>query len=560
MPYDVLLVHAPSVYDFRGRDDIVFAYLGNSDSVHVSAIFEMPPVGILALAQHLRRCGLRAEFFNIASQMLREPGFDVEAFFRRAPATLFGVDLNWLAHAHGALELARLYKEIHPSAKVVMGGISASYFHEELARYPQVDYVLRGYDTLMPLERLAAAAGDPDALRAVPNLTWKHGGEVLVNPLSHLPDEYTAAVDWGEIFGNGRRGMTPYNVVLPQAGCEYGCTWCGGSRDFYRRQFGVKNVVHKSPERLRAELASIAAASTGHTVTMIDFWHEYPELFEAGTAVFQDPAIRTVHYCLHRLPTVEKGRLMAAPARAIIELSPDTHDQAIATVNGRGAYTMAEMEAFIDGTIDDVHSFEIYFMIGLSQQTAQSVWQTVDYCDHLLGKYRGKRVYPFLCPMLPFLDPGSQAFEDPERFGYIPLHRTLEEHRRALVSLHWRDRLNYETRWLDRQALVDVSYASVRALTELKGKYGQLPEAMVGRVLSLIDGTAALLGDVDRWQAMAGGEQAAHWPALAARVQAYNRTQFTMVRSQQRPIDLGFSRQQWFDTEDAFRRVLTAAE
>ena len=88
MRFDVLLVHAPSVYDFRHRDDIVFAYLGNSDSVHVSSIFEMPPVGVLALAQHLRRCGLRAEFFNVASRMLRDPGFDVEAFFRRAPADL----------------------------------------------------------------------------------------------------------------------------------------------------------------------------------------------------------------------------------------------------------------------------------------------------------------------------------------------------------------------------------------------------------------------------------------------------------------------------------------
>ena len=559
MRFDVLLVHAPSVYDFRHRDDIVFAYLGNSDSVHVSSIFEMPPVGVLALAQHLRRCGLRAEFFNVASRMLRDPGFDVEAFFRRAPADLFGVDLHWLAHAQGALELARRYKEIHPGAKVVVGGISASYYHEELVRYPQVDYVLRGYDTLVPLERLAAAKGDPDALRLVPNLTWKDSGAVEVNPLSYLPNEYTASVDWGEVFGNDRQGMTPYNVVVPQAGCEYACTWCGGSRDFYRKQFGVKGSVHKSPERLRSELASIAAASNGHTVTMIDFWHEYPALFEAGTAVFEDPAIRTVHYSLHRLPTLAKGRQMAASARAIIELSPDTHDDAIASVNGRGAYTMDEMESFIDALIDDVYSFELYFMIGLSGQTAESVWQTVDYCDHVLRKYRGRRVIPFLCPMLPFLDPGSVAFENSDRFGYVLRHRTLEDHRKALLSLHWRDRLNYETRWLDRNALVDVSYASVRALTELKAKHGQLPGAMAGRVTTLIDDAVALLGDVDRWQALQGEERASTWPQLGSKVRAYNDNQFKMVRSQQRPIDMGFSRRQWFDTEDAFERVLGAS-
>ena len=29
-----------------------------------------------------------------------------------------------------------------------------------------------------------------------------------------------------------------------------------------------------------------------------------------------------------------------------------------------------------------------------------------------------------------------------------------------------------------------------------------------------------------------------------------------MIRSQQRPLDLGFSRQQWFDTEEAFASVV----
>ena len=71
MKFNMILVHAPSVYDFRDRDDVMFAYLSNSDSVHISPIFEMPPVGILAIKQHLQRCGHTVEFFNVASQMVR---------------------------------------------------------------------------------------------------------------------------------------------------------------------------------------------------------------------------------------------------------------------------------------------------------------------------------------------------------------------------------------------------------------------------------------------------------------------------------------------------------
>src|SRR5262245_22238265 len=184
---DLLLIHAPSVYDFRDRSDVLFAYLSNSDSVHVSPIFEMPPVGMLALEQHARRLGLRAEFFNVASRMLREPGFSVESFFERVRARWVGIDLHWLAHAHGALALAELYKSIHPRAKTIFGGISSTFFAGELIEYPAVDYVLKGYDTLAPLEALVRAEDDPARLAQVPNLVWKDGGAAKDNGLSYAP-------------------------------------------------------------------------------------------------------------------------------------------------------------------------------------------------------------------------------------------------------------------------------------------------------------------------------------------------------------------------------------
>ena len=40
---DLFLLHAPSVYDFRERDDMLFAYLSDSDSVNVTSVYEMYP-------------------------------------------------------------------------------------------------------------------------------------------------------------------------------------------------------------------------------------------------------------------------------------------------------------------------------------------------------------------------------------------------------------------------------------------------------------------------------------------------------------------------------------
>jgi clorobiocin biosynthesis protein CloN6 len=558
MLFDIVLAHAPSVYDFRNRDDVLFAYLSNSDSVHVSSIFEMPPVGIIALKQHLERRGFKAEFFNIASRMLSDPEFDVEAFLKSVPARYFGVDLHWLAHAHGAVELARLYKELHPSAKTLVGGISSTYYHEELAAYPQIDYVVRGYDTLLPVELLLKAEDRPEELLKVPNLTWKRGGEVVVNELGHTPSSYTAAVDWREVLTGDGKAMTPYNLVIPQSGCEYCCRWCGGSKYFFRKYMGVKKIIQKTPEMLRDELKSVADAARGaHTVTMIDFWHEYHDLLDVACDVFLDADVNYLHYSLHRLPTVETGRKMSRPAKAIIELSPDSHDLAVARAGGRGKYTMEDMERFIDALLDEVYSWEIYFMIGLPRQTAASVRETVQYCEHLLRKYRKKKVVPFICPMLPFLDPGSMIYDNAEKWGYRIFHRSLEQHRQALLSMSWKDRLNYETKWLSREELVDVSYESVRALTLLKNKYGMLPDGITEMMVGLIDSTRGLLGEMDAYQGMPEGPKREEvGRGLRARILQYNRQQFKMVRSQQRPVDLGFARRQWFDTDEAFQRVM----
>jgi hypothetical protein len=44
------------------------------------------------------------------------------------------------------------------------------------------------------------------------------------------------------------------------------------------------------------------------------------------------------------------------------------------------------------------------------------------------------RVIPFISPLAPFVDPGSRAFEEPEKHGYKLFARTLEEHRRQLLA------------------------------------------------------------------------------------------------------------------------------
>jgi len=135
---------------------------------------------------------------------------------------------------------------------------------------------------------------------------------------------------------------------------------------------------------------------------------------------------------------------------------------------------------------------DVFFMIGLPKQTPQSVMDTIDYCGFLLDKFEGdKRLSLFIAPLSPFLDPGSLGFEQPERYGYRILFRTLEEHRQALLSPNWKCSLNYETEWMTRQQIADTAYEAILRLNRLKAKYGiiskQMAEAGEQRILAARD-------------------------------------------------------------------------
>ena len=71
---DLVLLHAPSVYDFR-EQPIAFGPV--SDVVPSTQVFEMYPIGFLTILTHLQKHGHRVRIVNVALRMLRNKRFDV---------------------------------------------------------------------------------------------------------------------------------------------------------------------------------------------------------------------------------------------------------------------------------------------------------------------------------------------------------------------------------------------------------------------------------------------------------------------------------------------------
>jgi clorobiocin biosynthesis protein CloN6 len=545
---DLFLLHAPSVYDFRERDDILFAYLSDSDSVNVTSIYEMYPIGFFSIKQRLHEHGFNAEIVNLASLMLMHPQLNVEKLLARLEAPVFGFDLHWMAQCHGSIELATKLKAIHPEALIIFGGISATYYADELIQYPAVDIVVKGYDTLEPVTQLMQTVRRRDyAFDRIPNLLYKKKGTPVSTGFTHKPmrDYNNATVDWSYYQkAQGYSTTSKLIMTLPNTGCAMDCPWCGGSRFAYRNIMEVdKTLVQKDNQRVIDELRTMGEAAKTTSIYALQCYSETKARLHQYLDGVQEMGYRSVffeQFHLTRRDTLEK---MGRSTQAYIMLSPESHDLVISKLAGRGNYSMAEMEEWIPKALDaGIAGVMVWFFIGMPKQTPQSVLQTVAYSESLLKKFRGQNVLPLICPMVPFLDPGSRFFEEPHQHGYRIFHRTLEEHRQAMLEPLWFKRLNYETRWMSRRELQDITYEAIARLVSIKGNLGILPASFCEAILATIDETKSLLTHIERAFELDG-----RLPLeLRDAIRAYNRKILAYSSDQIIPIPRPFGGR-WFD-------------
>jgi B12-binding domain/radical SAM domain protein len=515
---DLILLHPPSLYDFRKRPGI---HGPISDVVPSTPIFEMYPIGFASLSEYLERHGLRARIVNIALKMFKDKGFDVERFILKQKPVAFGIDLHWMAHVQGALALAEIAKRCHPEIPVILGGLSATYYHEEiLKQYPFIDFILRGDSTEKPLFQLLQAIKEKGNFGDIPNLTWRDGrDELRVNPLTYVPENLDdIAIDYGHIMRKVVRyidptGYQPFidwysypvTAVFTCRGCTYHCKTCGGSSQTFRSIANRHRPAYRDPRMLAEDIFSISDHLHAPIMIIGDIFQPGEEY---GLAFLQEMKRSPIsNHIAFEFFVPPSRKLFEKIAESIpnfnIEISPESHDEMVRKAFGR-PYDNKALERMIQDAIDlGSKRIDLFFMIGLPKQTHASVLETVDYCRSLLERFRSyHKLIPFISPFAPFLDPGSTVFETPERFGYRLFYRTVEEHRQASLAPSWKYILNYETKWMTRDDIVYCTYEAGKRLNRLKAEFGLVDQKTAESVERRIEGAVLKMKEIDRIMAV----------------------------------------------------------
>jgi B12-binding domain/radical SAM domain protein len=354
----------------------------------------------------------------------------------------------------------------------------------------------------------------PASLADIPNLTWRStDGEIHVNPHTYRPDNLDhVMLDYRYVVRAAARDMDlgsyvpfkdwmdyPILAALSCRGCTQSCVICGGSAPAFQQMHGRARPAFRNPEMLAEDVRRSAAMSRGPVFILGDLRQAgkgYADRFFEAVHGFAGPVMLELFYPASR-EFLEQ--MAAALPNFTLEVSLESHDPVVRHAFGKPYGNEPIERTLADALAVGARRLDVFFMIGLPRQTQSSVVQTIDYCEDLLRRYgKDGRLAPFISPLAPFLDPGSRGFENPEVHGYRLLARTLEEHRKRLVAPSWKYVLNYETDWMTRDQLVDVTYAAGRRLNRIKAEYGLAPEAQAIATEQRIDRATALIAEIDR--------------------------------------------------------------
>jgi B12-binding domain/radical SAM domain protein len=541
MIYDLVLLHPPTVYDFRKE----MLFTGPiSDVVPSSPVFEMYPVGLTSIGDYLERFGLKVKIINIANRMLLNSNFDVEKKINNIKAKAFGIDLHWLPHAHGSVELAKIVKKYHPDTPVMFGGLSSTYFHKELIEYPCIDFVVRGDTTekliLMLLNKLEKR--DASGFADIPNLTWKRNNQYFYNEITYVPDSLDEfnLPGYRYIIGSVFKYFNlldplpykgwlryPNTAILTSKGCNYNCLICGGSKDAYELNCNRKKLVMRSPKKMLEDIALIQRFTRAPIFLLNDIRQggkEYVDEFLDGLSKLNlknELVFELFNYADEKF----FERLNKAIPKYSIELTLESADEDIRKYNGKLPCTNAKVIEMLQFALKQgCAKIDLFFMTGIPNQTYESAMRNVDFCENIHKRCgEALNISYFVAPLSPFLDPGSPAFENPEKYGYKKFCNKLEDFREAMKQPSWKNMLSYETNSMTREEIVKATYDSALKLNEFKYRNHIIAKDVYDEVRFKIEKSVEFLCRLDALELLSADERQKELAIIKKEVEQVNR-------------------------------------
>lgn len=412
------------------------------------------PMGIVALADLLFRKGYETEVVHLGVEWMTDKGFSLVDYIGHKKPRVVALSLHWHPQSYEVLEWARRIKEAFPHTFILLGGLTASFYHREIMeRFPWVDAVIRG-EGEVPLLQLTEAVIKGGALEQIPNLTWRRGDKVSENALDYWATEdildglcFTnfallkncrTYIDWVLMpffvkgFSKKRNRLffslkTPLFDLMIGRGCPVNCTWCGGGRDAQRLIAGRRGVIFRDIERV---MDSIREALNWGYETMHVCFDPYPHrpayYLKLFSRIREERLKVEFFFESFGLPTREfiDGFAQTFGPRSLLALSPESGSEEVRRRNKGYSYTNQELWDCLEYTRERGVKVDLFFGLGLPYERERDLNETARLIDRI------RRHFPNVQGFRTFtieMEPAAPWYLQPEKFGVKTDLRTFAD-------------------------------------------------------------------------------------------------------------------------------------
>ncbi len=438
-PIDCIFIHCPKLNNhYKPIDDHIFVTL--------------IPMGMFALCDLLCRIGFPSRIIHLGVEWVEDKAFSLLDYLSEVSPRVVAMDLHWHHQSYDVIQTAEQIKKAFPGIFIILGGITASFYHQEiLANYDALDAIIRG-EAEIPISALMEALreGKRD-FSHIPNLSWRRGSEVFINSLSYVASQqviddlnfthfdllrnhltyirymglpfYVKGVSKEKNFWMYSPKSPMFDLEVGR-GCPVNCTWCAGSRSSQEIISGRKQVIFRSPEKV---LLSIEEALSYGYETMHVCFDPFPQKPHYYLDLFSRIRARGLKVeCFYEsfgLPTSEFIREFAKTfpgPKSLMALSPEVGSERVRRANKGHFYTNLQLMDTLDLMRREGVYVDVFFTYGVARETERDLWDTLDLIKRVKRFPNVRAIRAFSVEM----EPGAPWHTNPHAYGIeTPLQR-----------------------------------------------------------------------------------------------------------------------------------------
>jgi hypothetical protein len=118
---DFIFLHVPKLTNY---------YRPINDFIWINFL----PMGLLGLADLLQRHGISTEVVHMGVEWIEDHHFSIIEYIREKAPRIIALDLHWHHQSFDVMENIKKIKTAFPQTYILLGGFTASFFHEEIMK------------------------------------------------------------------------------------------------------------------------------------------------------------------------------------------------------------------------------------------------------------------------------------------------------------------------------------------------------------------------------------------------------------------------------------------